>query len=76
MGPGCAPDASLAAVLAPASISDKGGQYAGHRLLRPRREAGCTWEPHLYRSPLCPGTLGDVYYTLSISRLRQSFLQT
>lgn len=30
MGPGCAPDA-LAAVLAPAFISDKGGQYAGHR---------------------------------------------
>lgn len=39
--------------------------------------SGCTWEPHLYPSPLCPGIFGDVYYILSISQLRlQSFLQT
>lgn len=81
MGPGCTPDASqqawlqLSFLTKVVSVLDI-GQVS---LLRPpkRGASWSTWEPHLYPSPLCPGTFGDVYYSLSISRLRlQSFLQT
>lgn len=73
MGHGCTPEASQQAWL---QLVLDIGQVS---LLRPPRRGASwsTWEPHLYPSPLCPGTFGDVYYSLSISRLRlQSFLQT